>query len=105
MSEDDKPKPIDDLKQGLGLLFRAAKGVAQNLPTEKIEEVVMDGAKEVGRAFESLGQEIEKTWNKATGTSPPPRPAEDSEGSATDRKEEHADDAYAPEPPKGPRVG
>ena len=60
---DDKPKPFDDLKQGLGLLFRAAKGavetVAEKVPTEKIEEAATDAVKEVGRALETVGTEIE----------------------------------------------
>lgn len=112
LMSDEKPKPLDDLKQGLGLLFRAAKGAAQSLPTEKIEEVVKDGAKEVGRAFESIGNEIDKAWTKATGSQPPPAPeasAAPDQGGEEKPKEPPAepkfDDAYAPEPPKGPRVG
>src|SRR5262245_27909055 len=30
---DDKSDPVDDLKQGLGLLFKAAKGAVEKLPT------------------------------------------------------------------------
>src|SRR5262245_66649422 len=69
---DEKPKPVDDLKQGLGLLFKAAKGAVERLPTDKIEDVVKDGAKEVGRAFETVANEIDKVFNKATGSQPPP---------------------------------
>jgi hypothetical protein len=39
---DEKPKPVDDLKAGLGLLFRAAKGAVDRLPTDKLEDVVKD---------------------------------------------------------------
>jgi hypothetical protein len=128
----DKPRPVDDLKEGLGLLFRAAKGAASRLPTGKIEGVAKDAVKEVGRAFETIGSEIEKVVPKdavkevgrafetigseiekvvekvsggappaAQPPQPPPEPAEA-------KKEEPAppyDDGYAPEPPKGPRVG
>jgi hypothetical protein len=151
---DEKPKPVDDLKEGLNLLFRAAKGAVERLPTDKLEDVAKDAAKEVGRAFESLGNEkegglnglfraakgaverlpadakdaakevgrafesigneLEKAVGRATGTQPPsappqaPPPAEAKhEGSDEGAPNEPPkyDDAYAPEPPKGPRVG
>jgi hypothetical protein len=111
----DKPKPVDDLKEGLGLLFRAAKGAVESLPTDKIEGVAKDAAKEVGRAFESLGSELEKviTGKPAQPAAPPP----DANASTTANAAPPApapeppkddvkyDDGYAPEPPKGPRVG
>lgn len=71
---DDKPKPVDDLKQGLGLLFRAAKGAVEKIPTDKIESAVKDGAKEVGKAFETVATEIDQVITKATtssGSQPP----------------------------------
>lgn len=124
---DDKPKPVDDLKQGLGLLFRAAKGAVEKIPTEKIEGAVKDGAKEVGRAFESVANEIDSIFTKATsGSQPPPAgeapahasgeapathasgeaPAAHASGEAKKPEDDKPyDDAYAPEPPKGPRVG
>jgi hypothetical protein len=104
---DDKPKsdPVDDLKQGLGLLFRAAKGAVEKLPTDKVEDVAKDAAKEVARAFETIGHEVEKVISpnkdKKTGSQPPPAeantnpPATPPEGEAP-----KYDDAYAPEPPK-----
>jgi hypothetical protein len=110
MTEDPKSKPIDDLKEGLGLLFRAAKGAVETLPTEKVEDVARDAVKEVGKAFENLSNEIDRVWNKATGSEPPPGRAEahastEASEAAAKKEEEHFDDAYAPEPPKGPRVG
>lgn len=113
---DDKPKPVDDLKEGLGLLFRAAKGAVERLPTDKLEDVAKDAVKEVGRAFESLGTEIEKVVGKVSGAPQPPPPAPPT-GYApppAEAKKDEApppaeapkyDDGYAPEPPKGPRVG
>jgi hypothetical protein len=59
-SDDDKPDPIEDVRKGLGLLFRAAKTAAQKLPTKNLEEVVVSGAKEVGRAVENVANTIEK---------------------------------------------
>jgi hypothetical protein len=120
MSE-DKPKPVDDLKQGLNLLFRAAKGAVEKIPTDKIEGAVKDGAKEVGRAFETVANELDKAFTNVTGrpaSSPPPdvqppaastAEAEAAEAAKKDAPPpQHYDDAYAPEPPapgKGPRVG
>lgn len=105
---DDKPKtdPVDDLKQGLGLLFRAAKGAVEKLPTDKAEEVAKDAAKEVARAFESLGQEVEKVIhpNKKPSSQPPPQ-AQQQQGQPPQdppppEPQKRIDDAYAPEPPK-----
>lgn len=109
---DEKPRPVDDLKEGLNLLFRAAKGAVEKLPTGKLEDVAKDAAKEVGRAFESLGSEIEKVVGKVSG-SPPPQPhAPPPEGQPAEAKANEPpkeppryDDGYAPEAPKGPRVG
>ena len=57
---DDKPNPLEDVRKGLGLLFRAAKTAAQKLPTTKVEEVVATGAREVGRAIENVTTTIER---------------------------------------------
>lgn len=46
--------PVDELKKGLGMLFRAAKHAAEKLPTERIENVVRTGAKEVERVVEQI---------------------------------------------------
>src|SRR5438552_2755200 len=110
MSDDQqKPKPVEDLKEGLGLLWRAAKGAAEKLPVEKVEDVAKDAAKEMGRAVETIGGEIDKLWNKATGTEKTEAKAgeEKTEEKKEEKKQEPFDDAYAPEPnpPKGPRVG
>lgn len=110
MSDDEKQaKPLEDLKQGLGLLFKAAKGAVEKLPTQKVEGVAKDAAKEIHRAFETVGNEIDKAFGGK------PRPDAEAEAEASAKKDEekkkeepeaHFDDAYAPEPPnKGPRVG
>jgi hypothetical protein len=57
---DDKPKALDDVRKGLGLLFRAAKTTVEKLPTKDLEEVVVTSAREVGRALESVGKTIER---------------------------------------------
>jgi hypothetical protein len=122
---DEKPGPVDDLKQGLNLLFRAAKGAVDKIPTERIEgavksgakeleAAVKSGAKEVGKALETVVNEIDGAVTRVTtGTAPPPQQPDAAAQAAAAAAEEarkneppaHFDDAYAPEPPKGPRVG
>ncbi len=88
MSEDhtEKPDPIEDVRKGLGLLFRAAKGAIEQLPTRRVEEAVLSGAREVGRAIENVTEVIDKQIfkreasgeTKTTGASPAPdQPAEE----------------------------
>ena len=124
MATDDKPSPpnpFDDVRKGLGLLFRAAKTVAQKLPTDPIEKVVLDGAREVGRAVENVTNTVASTIEKqvfgkdkssksdtATGDEAHAAPPAKSEASeASERKnDEHSPAAPKPsdDEPK-PRVG
>lgn len=108
---DEKPKadPVGDLKQGLGLLFRAAKGAVEKIPTDKVEDVAKDAAKEVARAFETIGHEVERVISPNKKSSEPPKAATKSDAPAAGEAKpgENAggdapkfDDAYAPEPPK-----
>ena len=52
--EKKEPDPVEDLRQGLGLLFRAARGAVEKIPTHKIEELVKEGTDKVGKAFHKL---------------------------------------------------
>ena len=102
---DEKPKtdPVDDLKQGLGLLFRAAKGAVEKLPTDKVEDVAKDAAKEVARAFETIGHEVEKVMSpnaQKKGSQPPPAEVKSDAPKPPENEPPKYDDAYAPEPPK-----
>ena len=60
MTDDNKPKPLDDVRKGLGLLFRAAKTTVEKLPTKDLEEVMVTSAREVGRAIENVGKTLER---------------------------------------------
>ncbi len=62
MSDENEKKPdaIEDVRKGLGLLFRAAKTAVSDLPTGKLETAVVSGVKEVGKAIESVAQAVEK---------------------------------------------
>ena len=57
---DDKPNPIDDVRKGLGLLFRAAKTAVEKLPTKDVEQAVVSTAREVGRAVENVATTLER---------------------------------------------
>ncbi len=57
---DDKPNPFEDVRKGLGLLFRAARTTVERMPRKNLEEVVMTSAREVGRAIENVGRTIER---------------------------------------------
>jgi hypothetical protein len=94
----EKPDPIEDVRKGLGLLFRAAKSTLDQLPTRQLEDTVVTGAREVGRAIESVTAAIDKQIFKRGATPPkaeaPPKADEPTPGST---------DPHAGEP-KGPRV-
>ncbi len=74
MSDDDKPNPIEDVRKGLGLLFRAARTTLEKLPTRDLEEVVTTGVREVGRAIENVGKTIERDMFGGKGEAKPPEP-------------------------------
>lgn len=104
MADKEKaPDPIEDVRKGLGLLFRAAKTAVQKIPTEPIEKVVLDGAREVGRAVENVATTIEKK------VFPKDKPASPSEPPAAEAKPESdapkRDEPPPPDAPTGPRVG
>ncbi len=128
MPDDEKPNPVDDLKKGLGLLFRAAKTAVDKLPTGKLEDVVMSGAREVSRAVENVAETIDKGFFHKEGRPPTPpanagadRGAGDSAGDRADVTaaapdqpvdKSRAPDATHPDSPaagndevRGPRVG
>jgi hypothetical protein len=80
MSDDDakkpepakRPDPVEDLKTGLGLLFRAAKTAVDEFPSDRLEEAVKTGAREVSRAIETVTGAIEQEVLGRKKSSPPP---------------------------------
>ena len=60
MPDDQKPDPIEDVRKGLGLLFRAARTTIDKLPARDFEQAVVSTAREVGRAIENVGKTIER---------------------------------------------
>jgi hypothetical protein len=78
--DDDKPDPIEDVRKGLGLLFRAAKSTIDKFPRD-LEEAVTTGAREVGRAIENVGRTIERDIlkNKPAEAPKPENPSKEEE--------------------------
>jgi hypothetical protein len=97
MADEEKPNPLEDLRKGLGLLFRAAKTTIEKLPTGEIEEAVVSGAKEVGRAIENVAHTVEQqVLRKPTARTPsdaPPPPAHDAPNDASDGANDTKPDA------------
>src|SRR4051812_13187739 len=98
MPDDPKSDPLDDVKKGLGLLFRAARTAASRLssegaPLEKLEGAVRTGAREVGRA-------IENVTNTVVGAAARKPDASSPEAAETDAEPKAGDDKSTP--PKNP---
>lgn len=66
---DEKSNPLKDVRDGVGLLFRAAKWAVNKLPTDSVEDVVRTSAREVGRAMRNVATTIER---EVLGSKPPP---------------------------------
>jgi hypothetical protein len=95
MADSDKPSPIEDLRKGLGLLFRAAKTTLEQIPTGELEKAVVSSAKEVGRAIENVTHTVEKQIFRKPGSEAPPSPEKGPEPKA----EASADAKDAPHDP------
>ncbi len=112
----DDPKPADDLREGLGLLFRAAKNLAKDITPDKTERLISETGGEVLRVVTVVGEAVgsqlgraadaaeaavdrvvEKQRAARASEAPPPAaaPAAAREGASTDE-----DTAAGDEPPK-----
>lgn len=58
-------KPSDDLKEGLSLIFRAARGVVKEIDPNKIEQTIQNGARGLARAIESAGKTLSDELDKS----------------------------------------
>jgi hypothetical protein len=86
---DENSNPLKDVRDGVGLLFRAAKWAVNKLPTDSVEEVVRTSAREVGRAVRNVATTIER---EVRGGKPPA----DREGKPAD----HPDDPSSGSKPR-----
>jgi hypothetical protein len=54
-SPPEEESPVEDLKKGIGLLFRAAKSAAHSAaPREKVEKAFKTGVDDLQKAFDRL---------------------------------------------------
>jgi hypothetical protein len=74
--KDEKPTPLQDVRKGLGLLFRAARTAVEKWPAGGVESVVTTSAREVGRALENVASTIEREvfGKRGRPAEPPPKP-------------------------------
>jgi hypothetical protein len=100
---DDERKPKDDLKEGLGLIFRAAKGAAKRVDMGKIDKELDKAISQVGRVVTSVGRVVgdeigrmanNPPWQKGGSTSAADA-ATQADASVPDDKEQKEDKAPA----------
>jgi hypothetical protein len=110
-----KPDPIEDVRKGLGLLFRAATTAVASVPTEKFEAAVVSGVKEVGRAIENVAtaidKEVFKNGHKPAAPTPPQGTSQGTSPSSSGKSDEKVwatqqppGDMPAPDVPEKPDV-
>ena len=51
-------KPSDDLKEGLFLLYKAARGAAKEIDSSKVEQTLQTGATKVEKTIQSGAREL-----------------------------------------------
>jgi hypothetical protein len=96
---DEKPSPLEDVRKGLGLLFRAAKTAVERLPSGGVEGVVATSAREVGRAIENVAATIEReVFGKRSGPPPSPQSTEEARSKPPDPPDPPAEKPQPPEP-------
>lgn len=111
--DDDKEHPGEQLKQGLGLLWRAARGAAVGVKKQMNKT-------ELGRSIEGAGRELARAATNVVGRvadeiakgtgkpgergDEPPAPDAPPEGDADTKNDEHGDDDFdgVKAPPKKP---
>src|SRR5271166_2663298 len=89
----DDPNPLKDVREGLGLLLRAARSAARKWPTTDLEEVVATSAREVGRAIENVAATIEReVFAKGSGKPPATTPRAPKDEPAKEGKQKDQED-------------
>lgn len=108
----DDRKPSEDLKEGLSLLFRAARGVAKQVDVSKIDKTLDKAFTEVVRVAGTVGRVVGDELNRVSAKPPwadkpteDPKPTEDAENKpeepvkAQEPAAEHAGDPGRTEDP------
>ena len=79
----DAADAVAELKKGLGHLFNAAKSAVNDLPTKNLEDAVLTGVKEVGRALGNVKDTLESELLGKTEKASAPPPAQPASASPT----------------------
>jgi len=66
----DERKPKDDLKEGLGLIFRAAKGVVKQVDISKVDKELDKVITGVGRVAVNVGRVVGDELNRVANNPP-----------------------------------
>lgn len=67
----DERKPSDDLKEGFGLIFRAARTAARQVDVAKIDKGLDKAVTEVGRVVSRVGRVVADEVNRMAASPPP----------------------------------
>jgi hypothetical protein len=66
----DERKPKDDFKEGLGLIFRAAKGVVKQVDISKVDKELDKVISGVGRVAVNVGRVVGDELNRVANNPP-----------------------------------
>lgn len=98
--------PAEQLKQGLGLLFRAARGAASGIRREmdrsKLGRSIDDAGRELVRAATNVVSRIGSELQKSAPPHADERSVPDDRASDDARAPEHRDERGRDDTPKGP---
>lgn len=63
-------KPSDDFKEGLGLIFRAARQVVQQVDVSKIDKSLEKAIESTGKVVYAVGQAVSNEVNRVAARPP-----------------------------------
>jgi hypothetical protein len=98
---DDERKPKEDLKEGLGLLFRAARGAVKQVDIGKIDKELDKAFHQVGRVVTNVGRVVGDEINRMANNppwqkgDPPAETAAPAAKSEQDKKPDQEGEAHA----------
>lgn len=73
----DERKPSEDLKEGLGLIFRAARTAAKQVDVSKIDKGLDKAISRAGRVATNVGRAVADEFNRMSTQNPPPWQSKD----------------------------
>ena len=68
----DEHKPSEDLKEGLGLIFRAARGAVKQVDVSKIDKGLDKAISQASRVATHVGRAVADELNRISTQTPPP---------------------------------